>query len=861
MVDRANAPPDTSSEAQAWRDNAEKLAAYAFDHLVNRTDIYGRHEADGGRYMAKDGLTHENLLRHFRGEAAVDILGLFPIAAEEIEGPDGEMIVSSTCKWTTNDIDYHGDGVAPEFNLKAAKGWCRRAVNLGFRPLLLESNGNGGYRVFIIFSEPIKSTLAFHFIRWLQRDWKDLGFAKEPEAFPKQDQLGLLIKHPVQPWENCGSWVRLFGRHHKRDHYTRFWNGERWLAGQDAIDFLLDHTGDDLALIPAEVHDLVKQDRPSQGRAPAAIGPRGFDDLSLAAEALRFVAPMANDYDSWLQVGMSLRSLGPQGLGLWDSWSKGSLNGNYEPGACAAKWDTFSPAEEVGPRAISLGSLFHWATAAGWVRPEKRSPASVPSPFAVPPPVAPARGSFKNFCKQTGSDGKEAKRALSAPELVASLDELAKGWPKRVGETLFIEAKDHRPVYLGSPPQFFGWVDGIASVCWADGQSMITQARFYEHMRKFAAERFDAIETFPHYPPLPATYYMHPPVKPKRGGPLLDQLIGFFSPAGGVDKELIRAAIMTLFWGGPPGQRPAFRIDGPEDDPPELGKRGTGKTTLVEILASLVGGLVDLEENEDIAPLKTRLLSSEEGRKRILRIDNVKTLRLSWSALEKFISSKVISGKALYHGEGQRPNTMTVFITINGGAFSKDMAQRSISIRLARPQYAPGWHGSVTRFIEENRWELTAEILGTLADEQGGITPVTRWAAWEREVLGQCSGYDECQEAIRERAQAMDDDDADAYELEAFFERQLNDRGLHPDGENIRIPTAMAGEWLSLYEKRDIKACTATTMMLAKPLTRLKHKRTKEGRFWLWAGNPNGPDKDPLDIEGKRVRATKDGGG
>jgi len=54
---------------------------------------------------------------------------------------------------------------------------------------------------------------------------------------------------------------------------------------------------------------------------------------------------------------------------------------------------------------------------------------------------------------------------------------------------------------------------------------------------------------------------------------------------------LILAATLTLFWGGSSSARPAFRIDGPEDDPPELAKRAVGKTRLVQILASLVGGL------------------------------------------------------------------------------------------------------------------------------------------------------------------------------------------------------------------------------------------------------------------------------
>jgi len=389
-----------------------------------------------------------------------------------------------------------------------------------------------------------------------------------------------------------------------------------------------------------------------------------------------------------------------------------------------------------------------------------------PKPGAKPSVNGQHRDLFLNFRKEKDGQGNEVKRALSMPDLVTNLATQAKGWPKRVGETLFVEASDHKPVYLESPIQVMGWLDGIVSVCWADGSSMVTQARFYEHVRKFTAEKFDAIETLPHYPVMQRTYYMHPAIKPNSRGKLLDEFIGFFSPATDVDKVLIRAAILTVFWGGPPGKRPAFRIDGPENDPPALAKRGTGKSSLVEVLAELVDGYVDLEENEDINDLKTRLLSNEEGRKRILRIDNVKKLSLSWSALEKFITSPVISGHAMYEGEKQRPNTITVFITINSGSFSKDLAQRAVQIQLARPVYSPDWEDKVRKFIHDHRWDLIGEIIGELAEQEAAVKAQSRWSLWERDVLGQCSDFEKCQKKIAERIKLMDDDYADVFEIE-----------------------------------------------------------------------------------------------
>ena len=190
---------------------------------------------------------------------------------------------------------------------------------------------------------------------------------------------------------------------------------------------------------------------------------------------------------------------------------------------------------------------------------------------------------------------------------------------------------------------------------------------------------------------MPGNYYLHPRTRPKRTYDLTERYLDFFSPADESNRELLRAAILTPFWGGTPGARPAFRFDGPEDDPPELGGRGVGKTKSVELIAAPCGGLVDLRKNETISDLITRLLSEEGRSKRIIRIDNVKTLSGQCRGTHRPRGS---SGKRLYRGEGRRPNTLTTFITVNGGSLSKDMATRQINIRLARPDWKRGRYRS-----------------------------------------------------------------------------------------------------------------------------------------------------------------------
>jgi hypothetical protein len=465
----------------------------------------------------------------------------------------------------------------------------------------------------------------------------------------------------------------------------------------------------------------------------------------------------------------------------------------------------------------------------------------------------PRLSNFRMVDVKGGKPGEKRSEPRTAPNIADRLEKITgdRGtWPKRVDEVLFVEGADHRPTYLQTSTQFFGWLDGFASVYWLNSTGMIGQERFFEYVRKFRAERFRSIERFPHFPAMSGAYYMHPEIVRTRKKTHINKLLGFFAFDSRVDESLGLAALLTLFWGGSPGGRPCFRIEGPADDPPELMRRHVGKTTFVEVLGSLCGGLLDLEEGEDIPDVKTRLLSEEGMGKRLLRIDNVKTMRMSWAALEHFITSDVISGKRLYQGEGQRPNTVTVFITINGGTFSKDMATRVIPIRLKRPTPDGEWRRKVARFIEEHRWQIVAEIIGILSDDRGSIVPRGRWAEWQAEVLGKVAGYTACQAEIEKRIGELDDDDADALDFEDFIAEKLRDRLHKPDEAFIKIPVKVMGEWFSEREKEPVKAKTATERLELKPLKRLKYKRTNSERFWQWSGEKAAGDPDkPIDLQ------------
>ena len=197
------------------------------------------------------------------------------------------------------------------------------------------------------------------------------------------------------------------------------------------------------------------------------------------------------------------------------------------------------------------------------------------------------------------------------------LARLTRGWPKRVGPRLFAEGGDARPVWIESPAGLVAWAEAelgrtsgspASRVAWQDRvRGARSRAEFLEYLQR-TAPAFKGLELFPHHQPAPDRYYMHP--APGGGdGAALGELIGYLTPATEHDRQLILAFLATLFWAGPPGQRPAFVFEA--DDPTGAKGRGAGKS-MVTILAQLLleERVVQTEGGEDFERLKSRLLSS-----------------------------------------------------------------------------------------------------------------------------------------------------------------------------------------------------------------------------------------------------------
>jgi hypothetical protein len=825
--------PSTNGHDPAphWRARAEALATWAEERLVVRRDCYGGYYLDSSGVVRTtthhETLTHGRVVQHFQAIGASDVIGFHTCATEKMVGLPTGLAHVTLAKYACPELDLHDndDPALAEANLKAAITWHDRAAGLGFHPLLVDSNGKGGHKLFLLFESLILAATARGLGLWLTRDWQALGLPRPPECFPKQ----LELKAPGSIRGSFGNWLRPPGRHHRREHWSKVWDGSAWVAGDDAIDEILDRSGDSPTLICDEVLAFAAVERGETGEPRKPMTSAQLKGAAADAKAaLEFLKPGTRDdrgrefladYGAWLSVGMMLHELGDVGLKLWDDWS--AQHGSYQVGACAAKFATF--VDDSG--GVTLASLYWYAKGLGWSGPKRREPA------------------LRNFefveVKTTDNEGKEKTlvepRALALPKIVKRLSRISDGWPKRVGEELFVASADHRPVMLGSQAQLFGWLRGSFKVDWRNSSTMATPHELYEHLRKFAVDRFDVIEQFPHWPPVGEAFYLHPEIGIQSGA-LLGRLLDFFKPATDHDRELIKAAILTVFWGGPPGKRPVFRIEGPEDDDPEKHGRGVGKSTVAELIGSLPGGHLAISDKDTMAAVKTRLLSSENGQKRVVLLDNLKTRRFSWAEYEALVTDTVISGHKMYVGEGQRPNLLTHFVTVNSGSLSKDMCQRSVTIRLKRPEYSASWTADVLAFIEGNRWGLISEIGAILTDELGMISGGSRWALWEHQVLSRCDHFAECRKVILERAGGLDDDDDQVFEFEDMVRNLLASRGHKPDEQRIWIPTSVMGEWFSFFKGEPRAACTATGSLQLMPLKRLKYKRTNASRGWLWSG-------------------------
>lgn len=231
---------------EEWAQRASELADWAMLRLVNRKDVWGQYSVltpaerrrTGKTYKAMtlpvkdkrgpDMVTLDKLTRHFasRHRRKPQIVGLHAKSTD------------ATSKWFAIDIDLHDEtGNAEDHarrNLNGALAWCKKFQQIGYDPMLFNSNGYGGFHIWVLMADPAPTEAVFAYVKSIVSEWEANGLEEEPETFPKR------VKD-----DSIGSWFRLPGLHHSREVYSSLWSwddwlDDPWLKGHAAIDAMLE---------------------------------------------------------------------------------------------------------------------------------------------------------------------------------------------------------------------------------------------------------------------------------------------------------------------------------------------------------------------------------------------------------------------------------------------------------------------------------------------------------------------------------------------------------------------------------------------------------------------------------------------
>jgi hypothetical protein len=265
--------------AEEWQRYSDQLAEWAMRRLVNRRDVWSQYTIKNGevgvvmlpikerRKAGTDMVTLNKLRRHFAGRAVSHLIGLHAISDH------------STAKWFAIDIDMHDENVidadeVASSNWYAAQGWCRILREAGLDPILMDSNGVGGYHIWVLLDREYPLADVFDYADRLRSNWESFGLPRRPEIFPPKRK----VDEDDLPYG-----LRLPGRHHTRKHFTRIWNfdslGENeWLEGGEAIEYMMN--ADPRPLPKIKTTSSRKERLPlSKKREPAAKRPRVCLDL------------------------------------------------------------------------------------------------------------------------------------------------------------------------------------------------------------------------------------------------------------------------------------------------------------------------------------------------------------------------------------------------------------------------------------------------------------------------------------------------------------------------------------------------------------------------------------------------------
>lgn len=408
----------------------------------------------------------------------------------------------------------------------------------------------------------------------------------------------------------------------------------------------------------------------------------------------------------------------------------------------------------------------------------------------------------RSIIKTVDGVDKRVEEARTIQDLIDDVHIRFLGFPHKIGDSrLFDRDRDSgRVETIDSPASLFAWIGRKSGqTChWGKVAGCVSKEELFEGLVQ-SAKRYESISKVPDWPRRSDVYYVHPAIPPADPEHrYFERLISFFNPANGASRTLIRTlfAAPIFYQRGIP--RPCWIIDS-EDG------AGTGKTTMVELLAELYHGSPIKTSKQELAwdfkELTKRVISSEGRKSRILLVDNV-IGKFDSDRFADMVTSTAITGKAPYgRGEEIRDNNLTYVITANSANCNNDIASRSYIIRVRKPKISTHWKEQVMTFISEHRMHIFADLLDILNSHEPFDRPaVSRFPEFETRILQAMAGcveaYDEvCADMVEAKSESNLEEEL-AKQVEETIRYRLSEMGIHPETNIAFLRTGVIDKWL-----------------------------------------------------------------
>ena len=362
--------------------------------------------------------------------------------------------------------------------------------------------------------------------------------------------------------------------------------------------------------------------------------------------------------------------------------------------------------------------------------------------------------------KEVGNQTKIQKEPRQINDLIKDVHKRFLGFPCKIGEAQLFDhdRKTKRIEYINNVADLFSWlmIKSNRRADWARGENTVTKNELFEGLSR-SATRFEAISYVPDFPKRDDIFYAHDQLPaPDADHKYFNDFVDFFKPANELFKVLLKAFITAPLYFEHGIPRPLWIID-------SVDGAGTGKTTIVEMVAKLYGA--GGTENKGGSPIRTskqelrtnfsdlvkRIVSSEGRQARLLLVDNV-TGNFQSSEFADMITSDSISGKAPYgRGEETRPNNLTYVMTANSASVDNDLATRGYYIQVQRPNYSATWKQDIMQYLQLYRLHILADIIDIIENHKlFNLPPVTRFAEFETKILQPfCKDSEEYSQVIK----------------------------------------------------------------------------------------------------------------